>query len=337
MRPKRAIIPIFVPHLGCPNMCVFCNQRRISGSQIPADAERVYNDVISGLSRIPDGTAVSIAFYGGSFTAIPAEQQEELLGAAQPFLASGAVESLRLSTRPDAINGEIIERLLHYGVRTVELGVQSMCGDVLRASKRGHTPEDARLSAKLLKEAGFELVLQMMTGLPSDTPEKSEYTAREFINMNPDGVRIYPTVIIKETELYDLWVQGKYKEHTLEDAVEVCSKLMELFDGAGIPVIRLGLNPTDELSGGDAVAGAYHPALGELVLNRRYLKRERALVSKADGGRPMVFGIAPGRMSAAVGQKRCNVIALQSEYGITRVSFKEMKDLNGMDVVRVQS
>lgn len=337
MRPKRAIIPVFVPHLGCPNMCVFCNQRRISGSPIPADAAKVRCDIISGLSKISDGIDVSVAFYGGSFTAIPAEQQEELLQAAQPFLQSGAVTSLRISTRPDAINGEIVERLLRYGVKTVELGVQSMCDDVLRASKRGHTPEDARCAAKLLKDSGFELVLQMMTGLPGDTPEKSEYTAREFISMKPDGVRIYPTVIIKETELYDLWTQGRYKEHTLEDAIELCSKLMELFEDADIPVIRLGLNPTDELSGGDAVAGAYHPALGELVMNRRYLKRELALVTEADRGQQVTFGIAPGRVSAAVGQRKCNVRTIESRYGISRVTFREVEDVHGMDVVRVKS
>ncbi len=335
MRPKRAIIPVFVPHLGCPNMCVFCNQRRISGAQIPADGDTVRREVTEGLARLGGDERTSIAFYGGSFTAIPAAQQEELLGAAQPFLASGAIESIRLSTRPDAIDGDVIERLRRYGVRTVELGVQSMCEDVLAASKRGHTPDDARQAAKLLREAGFELILQMMTGLPCDTPAKSIYTAREFIAMGPAGVRIYPTVIIKDTELFDMWIAGSYKEHTVEEAVGICADLMELFDAAHIPVIRLGLNPTDELSSGSAVAGAYHPALGELVLNRRYFVRESSLIGESDRGKAVTFCVAPGRTSAAIGQRRRNVTELCGLFGLTNVKILEKSSLSGMDIVRI--
>ena len=335
MRPKRAIIPVFVPHLGCPNMCVFCNQRRISGTEIPADADTVRDAVMKGLDQLENGARPALAFYGGSFTAIPAAQQEELLGAAQPFLSSGDISSIRLSTRPDAIDDETVERLSRFGVKTVELGVQSMCDDVLLASKRGHTPQDAIHAAGLLKKAGFELILQMMTGLPCDTPEKSAYTARQFVKLRPDGVRIYPTVIVKDTELFDMWQAGEYSEHTVEEAVELCAGLMEIFDEAGIPVIRLGLNPTDKLSEGDAAGGAYHPALGELVMNRRYLKRETALLEPEDAGKEIAFAVAPGRLSAAIGQKRCNIRALTESCGLVRVKFYEDDSLSGMDIKRL--
>ncbi|MGM9521622.1 MAG: elongator complex protein 3 [Oscillospiraceae bacterium] len=334
MTPRRSIIPVFVPHLGCPHMCVFCNQRRISGKTAPADADTVRAALEEGLSRIYGDTETTLAFYGGSFTAIPAREQEELLGAALPFLRSGRISSLRLSTRPDCIDDVTLSRLKRYGVKTIELGVQSMCPDVLTASERGHTAEDAERAAKMVKAAGFELILQMMTGLPEDTPEKSKYTAERFIELKPDGVRIYPTVIIRDTELYDMWRGGLYKEHTVEDAVELCADLSEMFDTAGIPIIRLGLNPTDDLSGGDAVGGAYHPALGELVMSRRYLHREEKLLTESDRGKSVIFGVAKGRISAAIGQKRANAVSLCGRFGLKGVRVIET-DIEDGGVIRL--
>lgn len=329
MTARRRIIPVFVPHLGCPHMCVFCNQRRISGSVAPATAQDVKRAVEEGLARLSGDADVTLAFYGGSFTAIPAKEQEELLGAALPFLRDGRISDIRLSTRPDAIDEAALERLKRFGVRTVELGVQSMDPDVLKLSERGHTAGDAERAAKMVKDAGFELILQMMTGLPGDTFQKSVETAEKFVKMRPDGVRIYPTVIIKDTPLYDLWRAGEYKEHTVEDAVEVCAVISDIFARAQIPIVRLGLNPTDELSGGDAAGGAYHPALGELVLARRFLQRERALLNGGDRGKDVVFSVKKGRVSAAVGQKRANVEALRKEFGVRDVRFREteMPDL----------
>ena len=335
MSARRSIIPVFVPHLGCPHMCVFCNQRRISGEQAPATARDVEKAIIEGRARLPEGTGATLAFYGGSFTAIPASDQEELLAAANPFLRDGTISDIRLSTRPDAIDGATLERLRKYGVRTVELGVQSMDPEVLRLSERGHTPEDARRAAKMVRDAGFELILQMMTGLPGDTPEKSLDTAREFVTLGPDGVRVYPTVIIRDTPLYDMWRAGLYREHTVEDAVELCADISEVFDAAGIPIVRLGLNPTDDLSGGDAAGGAYHPALGELVLSRRYLRREAALLSEKDRGRDVVFAVKRGRVSAATGQKRANAETLKRDFHVKSVRFTE-RDIPDMCVERVQ-
>jgi len=323
LTPKRRIIPVFVPHLGCPHQCVFCNQRRISGAQSPATGKTVREALEKGLAGIPAGPDVCLAFYGGSFTAIPAGEQEELLGAALPFLRSGALASVRVSTRPDCVDGAALGRLARFGVKTVELGVQSMCPEVLRASKRGHTPEDAARAAALVRAAGFELVLQMMTGLPEDTPERSMETARRLIAMKPDGVRIYPTVVVKDTELYDLWRAGLYREHTVEDAVALCARLAELFGAAGIPVIRMGLNPTEELSAGGAAAGAYHPAFGELVRSRLYLAREAALLSDADRGKDVTLLVGRGRVSEAVGQRRCNVLALTERFGLRSLRVRE--------------
>lgn len=315
-------------------MCVFCNQRRISGETEPATAEQVRCIIEEALEKLPADSEKSVAFYGGSFTAIPVEEQEALLGAAEPYLESGKVSSLRLSTRPDCIDDDTLVRLMKYKVKTVELGVQSMCEDVLLASNRGHTAEDAVNASRLIKAAGFELILQQMTGLPLDTPEKSVYTAEEFIKLKPDGVRVYPTVIIKDTELYDMWKAGIYKEHTVEEASELCAVLLDMYEVAGIPIIRLGLNPTDDLSGGDAVGGAYHPALRELCEGKRFLKKELALLSQSDKGSLVTFCVPKGQISQAVGQKRCNSEYIKRLYDLKGVKFVEGNLKHG-DVKRI--
>ena len=263
MIARRNIIPVFVPHLGCPNNCVFCNQHRISGESSPATAETVKKTLMEGILKIPENSNIELAFYGGSFTAIPVEEQNELLDAALPFLHDGSIKSLRLSTRPDAIDDETLERLITYGVKTIELGAQSMCDEVLQLSGRGHTTLQTEASARLIKAHGLMLILQMMTGLPGDTKERTIETAKKIIALEPDGVRIYPTVIVEDTPLCDMWSAGTYKEHTVEEAVDWCAAILPMFEEAGIPVIRLGLNPSEELSGGAARGGAYHPAFGE--------------------------------------------------------------------------
>ena len=329
MTPKRVIIPVFVPHAGCPNDCVFCNQRRISGALRPADERDVAAAIEAAEGKLSRGMAAELAFYGGSFTAIPAEEQEKLLGAALPFLNSGKISSIRLSTRPDAINGETVERLSRYGVETVELGAQSMCPEVLKLSNRGHTADDTRRAAGLLKAAGFKLILQMMTGLPGDDPERSRYTARELIKLGPDGVRIYPTVIVRETELYDMWKRGEYSEHTVNEAVVLCADLVPMFTEAGIPVIRLGLNPTDDLSGGDAAGGAYHPAFGELGYSEIYRRKAEKLLAGTPPGVDVVFGVSAGRTPLMVGQKRSNIISLKDKFGLRSVKVMETEPDDG--------
>ncbi len=307
MSARASILPVFVPHLGCPHACVFCNQRRISGETEPADARKVREL----LAAVPsDGTKRELAFYGGSFTAIPEAQQQELLSAAQEGVLQGKISAIRLSTRPDAIDEAVLERLKRYGVQTVELGAQSLDDEVLRLSGRGHTAEDVRRASRMVKDAGFSLILQMMTGLPGDSGEQSLATAREIVLLRPDGVRVYPTVIVRDTALYELWRRGQYCEHTVEDAVRLCAKILPLFEEAGIPVLRLGLNPTEELSGGAAVAGAYHPALGELVRSQILLEKAEALLQGVEPGSRVIMGVQPRLLSQMLGQRRRNVSAL---------------------------
>ena len=329
MNPKRRIIPLFIPHAGCPHACVFCNQRRISGATNPAEMD----DVRAAVSGAGDQTA-ELAFYGGSFTAIPEAQQDELLSAAAPFLSGNPENSIRISTRPDCMDEATAARLKHYGVRTVELGAQSMCDDVLMAARRGHLSTDVVRAARIVKDAGLSLILQMMTGLPGDTREGSLYTAERFISMAPNGVRIYPAVVVRDTELYEMWRRGEYLEHTVEDAVSLCAALCGMFGEADIPIIRLGLNATDDLSAGDAVAGAYHPAFGELVYSRIYLNRAMELLTDAAPNSDVIIGVAKGRISMMTGQRRRNIAALMRKFSLRSVKVIEC-GIEDMDVCRI--
>ena len=322
MTARRAIIPVFVPHLGCTANCVFCDQRKISGSERPATAESVTRAVSEGLARIGENTDTQLAFYGGSFTAIPVREQEALLGAALPFLLSKRLRSIRLSTRPDAIDAETLERLRRCGVKTIELGAQSMDDEVLRRSGRGHTAAQTEAAARAVKAAGFELILQMMTGLPGDTKDKTIATAKRLIALAPDGVRIYPTVIVAGTPLETLWRRGEYREHTVDEAVDWCAAILPLFEAAGIPVIRLGLNPTEELSGGEAVAGAYHPAFGELVRSRILLERAQTLLADAAPRSEAVLLVHPSDVSAMTGQHRANLVSLSAAFSLAALKVR---------------
>ena len=329
MTARNSIIPVFVPHLGCPNDCVFCNQRRISGHTEPATAQTVKNAIEEAAALTPLGTKRQLAFYGGSFTAIPEARQVELFEAAQPYIEDGTISSIRLSTRPDAIDASVLKRLKKYGVAVVELGAQSMCDRVLELSGRGHDSADVENASKLIKAAGFDLILQMMTGLPGDTDESCIETAKKIIALEPDGVRIYPTVIVRDTVLCDMWHAGTYKEHTVEDAVRICAKVVPLFNAAGIPIIRMGLNPTEDLSGGDALGGAYHPALGELVLSRIMLEKARTLLVGTKPGSRVVLGVNRSDVSKMVGQHRCNVKALTSEFSLSELKIHEASVKSG--------
>ena len=321
MSARESIIPVFVPHLGCPNDCVFCNQRRISGSLSPARPEDVAAAIDRALSLTPPGTRCQLAFYGGSFTAIPDAEQEALLGAAQPYLERGDIASIRLSTRPDAIDGAVLARLKRHGVETVELGAQSMSDSVLALSGRGHTAADVEEASRAVKAAGFRLILQMMTGLPGSDDETDIGSARSIAALEPDGVRVYPTVIVRDTALFDLWRAGRYKEHTVEDAVRVCARIVPIFEAAGIPIIRMGLNPTEDLSGGDAVGGAYHPALGELVRARIMRGRAEALLEGTAPGADITLRVNPRLMSQLVGQHGANRAYLREKFALKRLKI----------------
>ncbi len=329
---RARILPVFVPHLGCPNECVFCDQKRISGSPLPASRA----DVTSALenARGSGQSGLELAFYGGSFTAVRRQLQRELLEAARPYLADGTVRSIRLSTRPDAVDADVLAFLKSYGVGTVELGAQSMDEGVLAASGRGHTAADTVRAAGLVKAAGLKLILQMMTGLPGSDRAKDVESARRIAALGPDGVRIYPTVIVKNTPLEDMWRAGTYKEHTVAQAVAVCADILPIFDSADIPVIRLGLNPTAELSAGGAVAGAYHPALGELVYSEVLRRRAAELLRTVPAGSRVTLGVAPERLSAMIGQHRANIRALREEFSLADLTVRAVEGAGG-DIVPV--
>jgi len=325
MIPKRRIIPLFIPNAGCQHKCVFCDQRLITGAAEPVIENGKL--IIENLGSVT--YPAELAFYGGSFTAIPIKQQNTLLEAAQHFLALNAFNSIRVSTRPDCVDELTIERLKKYGVATIELGAQSMCDDVLLAANRGHTSSDTEKAAALIKNYGLALIVHMMTGLPGDTREKSLYTARRIAVLTPDGVRIHPTIVVRGTKLHELFESGDYSEHTLECAVELCSELYAIFSSASVPVIRFGLNPSEPLSSGDAVAGAYHPAFGELVYSRVYYNKAASLLEGVAAGSSVTLSVAPGQLSMMIGQRRCNIDALTKRFSLGSLKVVQSNQAKG--------
>ncbi|OQB15773.1 MAG: Oxygen-independent coproporphyrinogen-III oxidase 1 [Firmicutes bacterium ADurb.Bin193] len=266
---KLKIIPIFVPHRGCPHRCSFCNQRHITGTHDEATPQTVRDTAEKYLSTMDkERHSVYIAFYGGSFTAVDRDIQDSLLNVALEYKNRGLIDGIRLSTRPDCIDSKILQNLREKGVTEIELGVQSMCADVLMQNGRGHTAKDVEISARMIKEYGFTLGLQMMIGLIGDTEEKSIYTARRIAALKPDFVRIYPTLVFKNTDLYDEYIKGSFTPLTLEQAVEISAVIMRVFNENRIKVIRLGLLISGDEAEQNLVAGPYHPRFRELVEKR---------------------------------------------------------------------
>ena len=286
-------------------------------------AEYLRSEISKVMLDLNDTRPVEIALYGGSFTALPLDVQIEYLKSIQLIVGNRGNFSVRISTRPDCIDVSTVERLKSFGVKTIELGAQSMCEDVLLLSKRGHTAKDVTSASKIIKAAGVSLILQMMTGLLGDCEEKSVYTAKQLVKLEPDGVRIYPAVVVFDTQMYEIWKKGEYAEHTVSDAVELCAKLCVVFDEARIPIIRLGLNPTDELSGGQAVAGAYHPAFGELVYSRVCLNQAMEILSGIEPGSDVVITVSRGFMSKMTGMRRENIKILIDKFSLGSLKVVE--------------
>ncbi len=314
---KKYNIPIFVPHRGCAFDCVFCNQRRITGSPDSVNASDVRKIIDGHLETIPrNGARVEAAFFGGSFTGIPLEEQNELLGAAYEYVKSGAIDGIRLSTRPDYIDERILDNLLRYGVTTIELGVQSTDDGVLKASNRGHTRADTVKAASLIRKYPFALGMQMMTGLPEDTDELSLRTADDIISMGAEMVRIYPTLVIKDTYLEKLYFEGKYKPQTLQEAVSLAKRLMIKFEENGVNVIRVGLQSTDEIcENGSVTAGPVHSSFREIAENAIYRDIIEDDLKDAKCTRADVF-VNPTEISKAVGNKRFNIMEIKKKMNI---------------------
>ncbi len=271
---RHSNIAFFIPHIGCPNKCSFCNQNTISGKTLLPHAE----DIIKTLSDVMENMPLEklkeseIAFFGGSFTAIERAYMTELLEAASEFVGVGKISGIRVSTRPDAISDEVLSILKKYKVTAIELGAQSMCNDVLLKNMRGHTADDVAKASNLIKDYGFSLGLQMMTGLYGDADEGAIYTAQSIIDLSPDTVRIYPTVVLKDTYLGKLFESGNYNPPSLNETVALCAKLLDMFEKKGIRVIRVGLHDEPGVKE-NFLAGAYHPALGELILSERFFQK----------------------------------------------------------------
>lgn len=267
---KKGNISIFIPHLGCPHQCSFCNQKTITGKQTQPTASDVDSAVQTALKR--KGYDYEIAFFGGSFTAIDRAYMIMLLQTAYKYVKNGSVTGIRLSTRPDAIDDEVLCILKKYGVTSIELGAQSMDDEVLKANLRGHSADDVVKASNLIHKYGFELGLQMMTGLYLDTDDKAIQTAEKLIKLKPSTVRIYPTVVLKNTYLAELYDKGLYTPQTVDDAAKLCTELLPMFENASIKVIRLGLHSSEDIKK-NMVAGAFHDSFGEIVKSRFLLNK----------------------------------------------------------------
>ncbi len=303
------VIPLFIPHQGCPQHCLFCNQATISGeeSQAVDNVSLIQKTVTEWLDFSRKHSEVQAAFYGGSFTCLPIKRQELLLNAIQPFISSGKVGSIRLSTRPDCVDEQICDFLLSKGVKTVELGVQSLDDSVLAASHRGHSSEDSLRAASLLKKKGLELGVQLMPGLPKETTTSFLKTVDAVIEMQPDFVRLYPTLVICKSGLADHYNRGVYQPMSMNRAVALCCRAKERLEKAGIRILRIGLQASTTLED-ELIAGPYHPAFGEFVTARHWFRRVRSILADCPSKSRVQMHISSRDHSAFVGHKRSNII-----------------------------
>ena len=321
------VIPIFIAHQGCPHRCIFCDQYSITGKTTgeehqvtPASVKKTIADWLAH-SQDRQKRQVQVAFYGGSFTGLPVARQRELLEAVKPFIEQGAVQKVRLSTRPDYVNQESAAFLKKYSVKIVELGVQSLDHDVLEICRRGHTVQQSEKAVRLLRRNNFTVGVQLMCGLPGDSTVKIINTAKRVVKLAPDFIRIYPALVIKGSGLARLYREGLYKPMTLHKAVAQVSILKAIFERHHIKVVRMGLQPSEELQK-KVLDGPYHPAFGELVAARRLFKQTRQLLAGQQAGQVKRISIAAADESAFRGPRN--------------LSMKRLADLgllNGVELV----
>lgn len=346
----HAIIPIFVPHAGCPHDCVFCNQKAITARSQAPEPHEIINTIDRNLSTIKTNqniTDVEIAFFGGSFTGIPAEEQRRYLKIAKTYKDNGAIHKIRLSTRPDYINANILDNLKNYNVDIIELGVQSFDSDVLKKSNRGHDTQTVFTSAKLIKSYGFMLGIQLMIGLPGDNYEKCMNSVNQTIKIAPQIARIYPTVVIRGTALYEMTKKGTYTPIAEHDAVITAKDMYLALTDAGINVIRIGLKSSDNIkrpaenreneSADDSIngeetgeigAGDYHPAFRQLV--EAEIAKEQlnaAIPENLPAGTKVTFKCHPASFSNMIGNRRSNKIYFAEKYPHLNIKFAADKNL----------
>ena len=320
---RQYVIPIFVPHLGCPNDCIFCNQKSISGQmkQITEDeVEKIIEEFLNSFKE--EKLYTEIAFFGGSFTGIDIDLQEKLLKIAYKYVKDKKVDGIRVSTRPDYIDKEKLKLLKKYGVKTIELGVQSTNDYILKKSKRGHNFEDVKKASKLIRRYGFTLGHQMMIGLPESTWLDELNTARDLAKLKPKIVRLYPVLVIKGTELEKEFVKGEYEPITLDQAVERCKELYYFFDKKKITVIRMGLQNTDIISNpeninSEVVAGPYHEAFGQLVEDSIWYDKILSAIKKVNTKVAEVeIEVNPNDVNNIIGHKKENIQKFKELYEV---------------------
>jgi histone acetyltransferase (RNA polymerase elongator complex component) len=321
------IIPIFLPYLGCREHCLFCNQKA-TATEIPSPSS-VRSFIEASLTELPSdkkNREKQVAFYGGSFTAIHREEQIRYLKEIQPFLASGLIDSIRISTRPDALDEEILALLKEYGVKTVELGTQSMIDQVLFLAKRGHCAEDTISAVLRLRQWGFEVGIQLMIGLPGDTFDRFLKTLDQTIDLKPDFVRIHPTLVLKGAPLENLWRVGKYSPLPLDEAIQWLKRGLLKLELASIPVARVGLQPTSDLER-NFLAGPYHPALHQLIDSAIFFDMAQHLLQTSPNGSQAFFHCHPKEVSNLRGQRNENILRLKEHFKLNKILIEERKEL----------
>jgi histone acetyltransferase (RNA polymerase elongator complex component) len=334
---RYKIIPVFIPHASCPEQCVFCDQKKITGVAV-YDLDTVKDTIEKCIRSFKeDGKKGEIAYYGGSFTAIPEDTQVELLKVGKARINSGAVESIRVSTRPDYIDSKTLTRLKEYGVKTIELGVQSMSDGVLAANRRGHTREDTIRASTMIKEAGFLLGHQVMPGLYTDTYETMLYTATESLKLKPDFLRVYPCLVIRGTELFKLFKEGEYVPLTIDSAVNICKEIYKMAKAAGVTVIRMGIHPERDFVEGGYVAGPFHPAFKHLVISALFSDLIDLLIEKSEydagASKDVIFKVNDRDVSNFVGINKKNLKRLKVRYPNSEVRLKREEGIKEGDIV----
>ena len=329
-------IPIFIPHLGCPNQCIFCNQKYISGT-LEFDENSVEQTIENVLSTVGENDTCEIAFFGGSFTGIDRNLMIHLLSLAQKYVNQGKAVGIRMSTRPDYINQEIIDILKNYTITYVELGIQSMNDEVLSYLKRGHTVNDTISAAKLLNKNGICFVGQMMIGLPKATIEDEIFCARQICHLGAKGARIYPTIVFKCTELEELTKIGEYIPLSLENAVDRSSLVLKEFVNNNVDCIRIGLCDSENLhSESSFVAGPNSPSIGEMVKSKMLYS---IICDKLSGttnyflDQYLLIFCSSGATSQIIGHKRCNIIKLKDTYGFKFIKVIENPNLKNNEII----
>ena len=303
-------IPVFIVHYGCPHMCVFCNQAKITGRETNIEPDEIRHTIDEYLETLNKNSIKEVAFFGGTFTAISLKLQREYLEVVKEYIDRGLVDGIRLSTRPDCINDEILILLKKYGVKTIELGVQSLNDEVLSLSERGYQKEKVKKASSLIKSYGIKLGIQLMPGLPGSNIMRDLETTKEVVEIKPDMVRIYPTLVISDTKLENMYLDGSFKPLDMDITVELVAKMIAYFELGNIEIIRVGLQPSDELrEDGVIVAGPFHPAFRELVETKLYGDFFKALLKENDF---LKIEVNPKMLSRAVGIKKANKLRFGS-------------------------